>query len=71
MQVETLDLKTVRMMVEEQELMGAVDAYKPGVGQASVVATRLEEQRQAQREMEQAAEWTQHQVREKSHLKKL
>jgi hypothetical protein len=44
MQVETLDLKTVRMMEEEQELMGAVDAYKPGVGQASVVATRLEEQ---------------------------
>jgi len=43
-------------VVEEQELMGAVDAYKPGVGQASVVATRLEEQRQAQREMEQAAE---------------
>jgi len=56
MQGETLDLETVRMMVEEQELMGAVDAYKPGVGQASVVATRLEEQRQAQREMEQAAE---------------
>jgi hypothetical protein len=45
MQVETLDLKTVRMMVEEQELMGVVDAYKPGVGQVSVVATRLEEQR--------------------------
>jgi hypothetical protein len=44
MQVETLDLKTVRMMVE-QELMGVVDAYKPGVGQASVVATRPEEQR--------------------------
>ena len=42
MQGETLDLETVRMMVEEQELMGAVDAYKPGVGQARVVETRLE-----------------------------
>jgi hypothetical protein len=52
MYVETLDLETVTMMVEEQELMGAIDAYKLGVGQASVVATRLEEQRQAQRKME-------------------
>jgi hypothetical protein len=32
MQVETLDLEMLRMMVEEQELMGAADAYKPGVG---------------------------------------
>jgi hypothetical protein len=67
MQVKTLDLETVRMMMEKQELMGVVDAYKPGVGQASGVATRLEEQRQAQREMEQAVEWKQHQVLEKSH----
>jgi hypothetical protein len=36
--------------------LGRANAYKPGVGQASVMATRLEKQRQAQREMEQAAE---------------
>jgi hypothetical protein len=30
MWLETLDLKTVRMMVERHELMGVAGAYKPG-----------------------------------------
>jgi len=34
MQVGTLDLKTVKKMVEAQELMVKGNAYRPGVGQA-------------------------------------
>jgi hypothetical protein len=43
MQGKAPDLETMKMMVEEQEVMGKVDAYKPGEGQTTVVATRLQE----------------------------
>ncbi len=56
MQGETLDPKTRMMMAEVQELMGVADVYKPGVEQASMEATRPEEERQTQIETEQVAE---------------